>query len=79
MTATVYFVSWYLHNKDNDGWAYKIENKYTTLDAAKKQYHSQLSNYIDSEVYDSVAVLLTDSMGNKIMGETWYPTDTPEE
>ena len=78
MVATNYFVSWYLHNKDNDGWAYKVVNKYTTLDAAKKQYHSELSNYIDSAVYDSVAVLLTDSLGNKIMGESWFAAEEPE-
>ena len=37
-----YFVSWYLHNKENDGWAYKVVNKYDTLDKAKKQYYAEL-------------------------------------
>lgn len=68
---TVYFVSWYLHNKENDGWAYKVVNKYTTLDAAKKQYFTELSSYVDSSVYDNVAVLLTDSNANVIMREWW--------
>lgn len=70
MVATVWFVTYYLHNKDNDGWAYKVVNKYTTLNAAKKAYHSELANYIDTEVYDSVAVTLTDCFGNTIMYES---------
>lgn len=66
-----YFVSYYLHNKENDGWAYKVVNKYDDLGAAKKAYHSELANYIGGTAYDSVAVLLTDAYGNKIMGEYW--------
>lgn len=69
MTATVYFVTYYLHNKDNDGWAYKVVNKYVDLQAAKKQYHTELANYIGAATYDSVCVTLTDSMGNVIMKE----------
>lgn len=75
---TMYFVSWYLHNKVNDGWAYKVENKYTTLDAAKKVYHQQLSNYIDSDVYDSVAVMLTNSYGGVDASEFWTNYVAPE-
>ena len=76
----IYFVSWYLHNKDNDGWAYKVENKYTTFDAAKKAYHTLLGNYVGSSVYDSVAVILTDSHGNRIMSEFWEaPQPEPNE
>ncbi len=69
MPRTVYFVSYFLHNKDNDGWAYKVVNKYNDLSAAKKAYHTELANYIDTEVYDSVTVSLTDSFGNVIMYE----------
>lgn len=71
MVGTVYFVNWYLHNKENDGWAYKVEGKYNTLDAAKKVYHTQLANYIDSSVYDQVAVTLTNSFGGTEMSESW--------
>lgn len=77
MAATVYFVSYYLHNKDNDGWAYKVVNKYTTLSAAKKAYHTELSNYIDAAVYDSVAVTLTDSFGSTIMCESDIKAEEP--
>ena len=79
--GTKYFVSWYLHNKDNDGWAYKVVNKYDTLDAAKKQYHAELSNYIDSAVYDSVAVFITNSMGGTDASDYWtsvVPEPAPE-
>ena len=75
-----YFVSWYLHNKENDGWAYKVENKYLDLDSAKKAYHTLLGNYVGSSVYDSVAVILTDSLGNRIQGEFWLaPQPEPNE
>ena len=76
----MYFVSWYLHNKDNDGWAYKVENKYASLDAAKKAYHTLLGNYVGSSVYDSVAVMLTDALGNRIQSEFWMaPQPEPNE
>lgn len=67
----MYFVSWYLHNKENDGWAYKVENKYATIDAAKKAYHTLLGNYVGSSTYDQVAVILTDALGNTIQTECW--------
>lgn len=75
----MYFVSWYLHNKDNDGWAYKVENKYADLDSAKKAYHTLLGNYVGSAVYDSVAVMLTDSLGNRIQSEFWIAPQPNEE
>lgn len=76
MVATVYFVSSYLHVVSNDGWSFKVENKYTDLSAAKKAFHALLGNYIDNEAYDSVCVMLTDSMGNPIQTEYWFE---PEE
>ena len=79
MAATVYFVSYYLHNKDNDGWAYKVVNKYTDIQLAKKAYHSQLADYIASAVYDSVSVTLTDSLGNTIMKEADVKPDPEPE
>ena len=60
---TVYFVSWYLHNKNSGGWAYKVENKYTTKDAAEKAYYTLLGNYIGGDTYDNVTVIFTDSEG----------------
>ena len=74
----VYFVSYFLHNKVNDGWAYKVVNKYNDLGLAKKAYHGELNNYIGGETYDSVAVTLTDSFGNVLMSEYWMPEVAPE-
>lgn len=68
---TMYFVSWYIHNKASNEWNATIVDKYDDLSAAKKSYHEQLAMYINGEDFDSVAVLLTDSYGNRIMGEYW--------
>jgi hypothetical protein len=78
MAATAYFVNWYVHNKVNDGWAYKVEGKYTSLDAAKKVYHAQLSNFIDSDTYDQIAVTLTNSYGGTEMSESWTAPEINE-
>ena len=67
----VYFVTWFCHNGTNDGWAYKVENKYTTYDAALKQFYSQLDSKIDGPTYDIVTVMITDSLGNINKSETW--------
>jgi hypothetical protein len=77
MVATVYFVNWYLHNKENDGWAYKVDRKYDTIDQAKKAYHTQLSNYIDSAVYDQVAVTFSNPNGASEMVESWSAPEEP--
>ena len=77
MLNTMYFVSWYIHNKDNGDWAGTIVDKYTDISAAKKSYHSQLAMYIDDPQFDSVSVMLTDSYGNKIMSEWWAPAEEP--
>ena len=79
---TMYFVSWYIHNKKTNEWNATIVDQYEDLSAAKKSYHEQLAMYINGEDFDSVTVLLTDSCNNKIMGEWWTnyvaPEPTPE-
>lgn len=77
MLDTVYFVSWYIHNKTEGAWNGTIVDKFDNLSAAKKSYHSQLSMYIDDPDFDSVAVILTDSFGNRLMGEWWEPEKEP--
>ena len=67
MTPTVYFVSYYLHNKDNDGWAYQIKNKYSTLDAAKEAFHNEAGAHVNQPVYDVTTVVLEDCFGNQIL------------
>lgn len=73
----VYFVTWFVHNGTNDGWAYKVENKYTTYDAALKEFYSQMDSKIDGPTYDIVTVMITDSMGNINRSETWVKS-SPE-
>jgi len=63
MGERVYFVSWYLHNKVNDGWAYKVEGKYTDKGQAEKAFYTLLGNYIGGETYDDVTAILSDSLG----------------
>ena len=77
----MYFVSWYIHNKETNEWNATIVDKYAEFDAAKKEYHRQLSMYINDEQFDSVAVMLTDSLGNRIESDFWEapePEPNPE-
>ena len=75
---TMYFVSWYIHNKTEDAWNAVIVDKYDDISAAKKSYHEQLAMYINGEDFDNVVVLLTDSYGNKLMDEWWTNYVAPE-
>ena len=75
---TMYFVSWYIHNKKTNEWNATIVDKYNDLSAAKKSYHEQLAMYINGDDFDSVSVLLTDSYGNLKMGEWWTNYVAPE-
>ena len=47
---TMYFVDYKLHNAENNGWAFKTTKNTTDLAEAKKDYHSQLSQYIGSSL-----------------------------
>lgn len=76
---TMYFVSWYIHNKKSNEWNASIVDKYSDISAAKKEYHRQLSMYINDEQFDSVAVMLTDSFGNRVASDFWETPDEEEE
>ena len=73
MLDTMFFVSWYIHNKTTNEWNGTIVDRYTSLSAAKKVYHEQLSMYINDPQFDSVCVMLTNSLGGVEMSETWTP------
>ena len=73
----VYFVSWFYHNKENDGWAYKVENKYNTEEEAERKYHDLLSTHVGVDPYNVVTVMLTDAYGNVIMQRSLFSA-TPE-
>lgn len=78
----VWFVIYYLHNGKNDGWAYKVVNKYNTRDAAEKAFYSEYSSYIGGDTYDYVTMLFTDSLGNPIETKHWekdVPVPEPDE
>ena len=77
---TRYFVDYKLHNAKNDDWAYKTTKNTTDIVEAKKDYHTQLSQYIGSTDFDFAQVTLTDMYGNKIKSEYWQkPVEpTPE-
>ena len=70
-----------LYKVENDGWAFKTIKKTTKnttdLAEAKKDYHSQLSQYIGSTDFDFVQVTLSDMYGNKIMSEYWQKPAEP--
>ena len=72
-----YFVSWFYHNKENNGWAYKVENKYNTKEEAERKYHELLSSHVGVAPYDIVTVILTDAYGNPLMSRSWFE-QTPE-
>ena len=77
---TMYFVDYKLHNTTSANWAYKTTKNTTDLAEAKKEYHTQLSQYIGNTAFDFVQVTLSDMYGNKIMSEYWQkPVEpTPE-
>lgn len=76
---SVYFVSYFIHNKENDGWAYKVVNKYTDSGLALKSFYHESENYVGGEVYDYVTILLTDAAGNTLEKTHWVaPSVEPE-
>lgn len=76
----VYFINWYIHNSDNDGWAYKVENKYTDKDVAIKAFHGICNQYINADPYDCVTVTLTDALGNNVLPKVnWIKEDPAPE
>ena len=78
MVPIAYFVSYNVHNRDNNGWAYQIVNKYNTQPEAEQAYYDQLESKISGNPYDVGTVSLYDSLDNKIMSRHWdYSTPEP--
>ena len=74
----VYFLTTFKHIEE--GWVYRVENKFSSLDAALKSFYAVLGNNVDTQGVDSYAALLTDSLGNTVKVESWIkPTVVPEE
>lgn len=72
-----YFVAFTLHNKVNGGWAFKIVNRYDDLKKAKKEYHTQLAQYVDSVDFDIVSVMIYDAYNNIIEKSTEVTIEEP--
>ena len=67
----MYLVTYFRHNKTTGANAYKTELSTESLDEAKKKYHSLLGDCIDNPTFDFISVIITDSFGNRIIGEYW--------
>lgn len=76
-----YFVE--VHMCANDGnWGHKTTINNVDINLVKKDYHAQLSNYINNPNFTFVQVKLVDVYGNVVMKEYWekpQPIPTPEE
>ena len=75
----MYFVSWYIHNSAENVWNGMIVDQFSDLMAAKKEYHRQLAMYINEENFDRGSVMLTDSLGNRVMSEFWQAAEEDTE
>lgn len=74
----VYFLTTFKHIEE--GWVYRVENKFSSLDAALKSFYAVLGNNVDTQGVDSYAALLTDSLGNTVKVESWIkPEPVPAE
>lgn len=71
-----YFITWYIHNGTNDGWAYKVENKYTDKDTAINAFYGVCNQYTKAP-YDCVTVTLTDALGNSVVPKMNWIKSTP--
>ena len=81
---TMYLVTYFRHNKTTGGNSYKVELATNDLREAKKKYHALLGEFSDTETFDFVMCMITDTYGNKI--DSAYdeepkpqPEPTPEE
>lgn len=74
---TMYLVSYFRHNKETGGNAYKTELATKKLSEAKKKYHTLLAEYTDNPTFDFASVSITDCFGNSIQNEFWQE-ENPE-
>ena len=76
---TEYFVDFATHNGKSDSWNFKQTKKFEDLSAAKKEFHSILSTYIQYGDLDHVVAIIWDMYGNKVDSEFWQKEVEPEE
>lgn len=68
---TRYFVDFKVHNKENDGWAYKTELNTNDYDKALVKYFEVCKTYIGVTTFDHVLVTITDAFGNTLEKQVW--------
>lgn len=73
----IYFITTFKHI--TEGWVYKVENKYTDLDAALRSFYALCGNNVDGEDVDTYTCILEDAMGNQIQKVAWVKEQTEEE
>lgn len=66
-----FFVDFKVHNKENDGWAYKTELNTDDKAKAVKKFHEVCTQYINTAQFDHVLVVLSDAYGNALETEVW--------
>ena len=71
MVPIVYFVKYEVHNKNNNGWAYQVVNKFNTEPEAEQAYYDELASKISGNPYDVGTVSLYDSQDHAIMSRHW--------
>lgn len=67
----LYLVAYTRHNVKTGGTAYKVDYATPDIDMAKRKYHSLFGEFVGSEDFDFVSVIIYDSLGNLIKSEYW--------
>jgi len=73
-----YFVDYKLHNSENDGWAFKTEAHSANYDDMLKKFYAICNQYINTNPFDHVVVILSDAFGNQLKKEVWTKVVEPE-
>lgn len=66
-----FFVDFKVHNRENGGWAYKTELNTDDINKATKKFHEVCTQYIGTNPFDHVLVVLSDAYGNSLETEVW--------
>ena len=74
---TMYFVEICQHNGKTDAWNYKQTKAFDDISEARKEFHNQLSTYINYGDLDHVGVILWDSYTNVLAREYWQKEQVP--
>lgn len=79
MITPTYFVDYKLHNKENDGWAFKTELKTTDKGTAVRKYGELINQFYGKDPYDFGNIQMTDVYGNVVENNQKFWDNTPDE